>query len=330
MNNQCPFIICLTPVKNEAWILDRFLQCASLWADHIIIADQMSTDGSREIALKYPKVQLIDNPSLTFNEPIRQKLLLEAARQIPIKEQLKLFITLDADECLTGNFNESTEWQTICNAQKGTIIRFDFLNIHPNNKQYWFGGNKAWGFMDDNVSKHQGRLIHSFRIPQPSNAPTIECKEIKVLHYQFTDWARMQSKHRWYQCFELINRPHLHPIAIFRIYHHMYAIGKTELLPLKPEWFDFYVKNGINMFSINKQQTYHWDKQVEAYFEKYTPQYFAMLDIWQSTFIEFPDPRSFIQKILHRYLLWSQYYYAQKFPAGTIVRYFDKFLIWIF
>ena len=61
-------IICLTPVRNEAWILDKFLQCTSLWADYIILADQMSTDGSREIALKYPKVILVDNNSATFNE----------------------------------------------------------------------------------------------------------------------------------------------------------------------------------------------------------------------------------------------------------------------
>ena len=35
-----PTVVCLTPVKNEAWILDRFLKCAGLWAEHIIIADQ--------------------------------------------------------------------------------------------------------------------------------------------------------------------------------------------------------------------------------------------------------------------------------------------------
>ena len=35
-------IICLTPVKNEGWILERFLKCTSLWADYIIIADQSS------------------------------------------------------------------------------------------------------------------------------------------------------------------------------------------------------------------------------------------------------------------------------------------------
>lgn len=43
--NEKPIINYLTPVRNEVWILDRFLKAASFWADHIIIADQMSTDG---------------------------------------------------------------------------------------------------------------------------------------------------------------------------------------------------------------------------------------------------------------------------------------------
>ena len=90
--------------------MDRFLKCTSLWADHIIIADQQSTDGSREIAARYPKVILIDNLSPTFNEPERQKLLLEKARTIPGQ---RLLIALDADEILTANFMNSSEWNTV-------------------------------------------------------------------------------------------------------------------------------------------------------------------------------------------------------------------------
>jgi len=78
-----PTVICLTPIKNESWILDRFIQCASLWADHIIIADQQSTDESRVIAGRYSKVTLIENSSATYSEKERQQLLLEAARKIP-------------------------------------------------------------------------------------------------------------------------------------------------------------------------------------------------------------------------------------------------------
>ena len=62
MNNR-PSIIVITPVRNEAWVLDAFLTCTSSWADFIILADQHSTDGTRAIARKYKKVTLIDNPT---------------------------------------------------------------------------------------------------------------------------------------------------------------------------------------------------------------------------------------------------------------------------
>ena len=66
-----PKIICLTPVRNEAWILKAFLSATSLWADIIIIADQMSTDGSREIARQFPKVKLLENNRSDIQKPVR-------------------------------------------------------------------------------------------------------------------------------------------------------------------------------------------------------------------------------------------------------------------
>ena len=97
-----PLVFCLTPVKNEAWILERFLSCASLWADKIIIADQGSTDGSKEIAAKFAKVITIDNPSTVLNEFNRQQLLLAEARRI--SSDPKVLLALDADEFLSSNF----------------------------------------------------------------------------------------------------------------------------------------------------------------------------------------------------------------------------------
>ena len=54
-----PLQIVMTPVRNEAWILPAFLRATSLWADYIIIADQMSTDGSRELYQQFDKVIVI-------------------------------------------------------------------------------------------------------------------------------------------------------------------------------------------------------------------------------------------------------------------------------
>jgi hypothetical protein len=311
-------VICLTPIKNEAWILDRFLKCASLWADQIIIADQSSDDGSREIALSYPKVTLIDNPASTFNEPERQKLLLEEARKTPGP---RLLIALDADEIFTANFKDSPEWNNILTANPGTIFKFQLVNIHPDLQSYWSPQwNFALGFMDDG-SVHIGDKIHSTRIPFPIGAPEIILKEIKVMHYQFTDWERMESKHRWYQCWERLNNPKRRPIDIYRQYHHMYAINSSELQKLLPEWFSGYQHQGIDMFSVNRQEFYRWDKEVLDYFNEYGTAKFKREAIWDVDWLEIAkkisskpsgtdvhDPRNDIEKRIHSWLKKTQPY----------------------
>ncbi|MDZ4200026.1 MAG: glycosyltransferase family 2 protein, partial [Kiritimatiellia bacterium] len=195
-------IICMTPVKNEAWILKRFLTCASLWADHIIVADQDSSDTSREIAASFPKVILIENPSAVFNEPQRQKMLIDEARKIAGP---KILIALDADEMLPPGAWESPEWRTMLESPPGTVILFRWANICHGWRQMWISDSVfPGGYVDDGAS-HEGRDIHSPRVPCPEGANGVEMTETKVLHLQYTDWQRMESKHRWYQVWERLN-----------------------------------------------------------------------------------------------------------------------------
>lgn len=193
-----PKIICLTPVKNEAWILDKFLTYTSLWADHIIIADQMSTDGSREIAQKYEKVILVDNNSETFNEPERQKLLINEARKI---EGPRLLITLDADEFFTPNFMTSPEWKTMLKIKPGTVVRFRLNNLHPDFQRMKIEAYYSWGYMDDGT-EHEGRKIHSARIPLKKENDILVLNDIQILHLYNVNTDRQDSKSRWYQCYE--------------------------------------------------------------------------------------------------------------------------------
>jgi glycosyltransferase involved in cell wall biosynthesis len=48
-------------VKNEEGIIQRCLDCVSLFADEIVIVDTGSTDRTKEIASKHPKVKLFDS-----------------------------------------------------------------------------------------------------------------------------------------------------------------------------------------------------------------------------------------------------------------------------
>lgn len=48
-----PIHIVMTPTRNEAWVIRAFLESTTRWADYVIICDQMSTDGTREIVNEY-------------------------------------------------------------------------------------------------------------------------------------------------------------------------------------------------------------------------------------------------------------------------------------
>ena len=96
-----PLLIVMTPVRNEAWVLHAFLKTTSTWADFIIIADQMSTDGSRDIIKEYSDdnksktdkadIILIDNKNPYFNEAERQAMLVAKAREISAGRDTILF-----------------------------------------------------------------------------------------------------------------------------------------------------------------------------------------------------------------------------------------------
>lgn len=297
-----PTIICLTPVKNEAWILDVFLKCTSLWADHIIIADQNSTDGSIEIAKKFEKVTLIKNNSLEYNEYERQKLLINEARKIKGK---KLLITLDADEVFTSGFMETEEWHKILHGDIGDVFGFEWINIMPGCKKAWINeGPFPWAIIDDG-SEHTGKDIHSPRIPLKQDAQIIPIKKIKVLHLQYLNWQRMDSKHYYYQCLERIKYPNKTAVEIYRMYHHMYAISKDKLTNFEQNWVADYKNQGIHFDKLPNFNRYWFDDEVEKLFVTHGSSVFKREAIWQSKW-SVKDPRSIFDKMIHVYLKLTQ------------------------
>ena len=327
-----PKIICLTPVKNEAWILDNFIKCASLWADHIIIADQDSTDHTRKIAKKYSNVKLINNPYKgEYNEREVRQVLIEEARKL---RGPRVLISLDADEVLSPNFINSKEWQKVIFSKPGTVIKSRFINIRPDMQYYWNGPVEiVLGFSDDG-SGYNADKIHTDRMVSPKKNPIFLLNDVKVMHFQYTDWERMESKHRWYQCWERMNNPKKSAIRIYRSYHHMYSVKKDELRIIPENWFSYYLKLGINLRLVNKEDNYYWDNIVLNYIKKYGAIFFSKESIWNIDWVEkakecgykyfnnFKDPRNIFQKLSHWYLKKTQYYQDRVFIRGV-----DKILV---
>jgi Glycosyl transferase family 2 len=330
---QRPLVVCLTPIKDEAWILERFLKCTSTWADHIIIADQQSTDGSIEIARSFPKVTLIQNNSESFNEPERQKLLIGEARKI---QGPKVLLTLDADEFLTANFTTSPEWETILRSPPGTVIRFQWAEVFADTSglcYFRFPWDPPIGLVDDGT-EHEGSTIHSVRIPWKAEAPTLLPTQIKLMHYCLLDRERFKSRIRWYQCFEYLKTKR-RPIDLYRFYNQDLSVDPEAIAPVPIEWLQGYEQRGIDMSSACRRSSYRWDREVLELFEKHGTAKFKRLGVWDTDWTQlhrefYPretgkkvtDPRGPLHKLVHKWLRWTQRdfcHYAKLHPARSLM-----------
>ncbi len=310
-----PRIVCLTPVRNEAWILERFLRCASLWADDILIADQHSEDGSRDIARRSAKVRVIDNPGADLDEATRQRLLIDEARRLPGP---RLLLALDADEFLSAGAWERDDWRAMLAARPGTVFRFHAVNLRPGLRTGWEPPRaEPWGFMDDG-SPHQGIAVHGPRLPVPRGAPELTLAAIRVLHFQYTDWRRMQAKQRWYQCLERLRRPKRHALEIYRQYHHMDAVPRADERRTEDRWLAGYESLGIDLGSGLDRPPYWFDRAILELLETHGPAAFRQLAIWDLDWTalaaglgrerpqRFEDPRRHSERLVHRWLRATQ------------------------
>ena len=166
VNRNHPVLVVLTPVRNEAWILRAFLEATSLWADHIIIADQMSEDGSREIASSFPKVILVDNDRKEMHQAATRRLLFEESRKIPGD---KILFALDADEFFSGEFMQTNDWKRVLESKPGEAFCWRWMNLKKNAPcQYSTSEYLYWAVHEsDDIweGEFPDNFIHEWRLP---------------------------------------------------------------------------------------------------------------------------------------------------------------------
>lgn len=279
MTTEKPKIVVVTPVKNEAWILDRFLTVSSRFADVIVIADQCSTDESVEICARHPKVVVIENRSAEFNEAERQRMLLQKARELV--PEPRIILALDADEVLAADAMTAAGWRTMLEAKPGTVLCFEKPELFAR-PDLCVRHNVPWpiGYVDDGAEQTP-RKIHSIRIPMPDYAPRLYINDVKFLHYSLLRPDAQMSKQRMYSVLENIQgtapvrRRRLRYAADFDFS----TVGSLE--PTPPEWFAGWEKLGIDMRTALCFR-YNWqDFEVLRQLNKYGTRRFWPDDIWQ-------------------------------------------------
>ncbi|MBO6025186.1 MAG: glycosyltransferase family 2 protein [Bacteroidales bacterium] len=317
----------MTPVRNEAWVLGAFLEATSLWADYIIIVDQMSTDGSREIAKSYDKVILIDNKNPEFNEAERQAMLVAKAREVAAGRDTLLW-GLDADEVLAANAFETNDWMHILNSVPGDVFWFKWAEICPNQEEYWLSPTTyyPWLFHDDGKEPHGNyvRNMHSMRIPYPIKEKQMYyVDDFRVLHLAYLNRHRVDSKRRFYQFvdWEMNGRS---PLALSRSYTMLK--NDEQVLPLPNEFLYHKEQYGFDLLSMVDTEVAkcYMDEYVVERFSRHAMSELRKLDIWDEAFRDaygLEDPQRMVDKWIHSYLRKT----VTK-RNNTAIRFLDKII----
>jgi hypothetical protein len=271
-------LVVMTPVRNEAWILPRFLEVTGRIADLIIILDQNSTDGSAELCRAHPKVAFVQNPSTQYDEASRQKILIETARKLVPGP--RVLLALDADEIISADAPSSDDWARGMNAAPGTVLQIE--------KPTFFGdvdtvirypGGFPLGMVDDD-SAHNPKLIHSVRVPMRDDSPLLPLDQVKALHYALLRPKASVAKDRMYSAIENVaGTRHL----MARRYYYgtrkdYLAEGPVEKTPAR--WLEGWERQGIDMRSVLDQSPHWQDIELLRLMKKHGERRFWFDDIW--------------------------------------------------
>lgn len=327
MGKKNPLLIVLTPVRNEAWVLKAFLKATSLWADYIIIADQMSDDGSRELYKQFPKVTVIDNPRKDMHQAATRRLLFDAAKKI---EGDKILFALDADEFLSGNFPSTKGWKTILNSEPGDVFEFRWMNLNQVGDSYQIFPPQSFywaAHVNDEVMNgiYPDNFIHEWRLPWPEHENhEYIIDDIYFLHYRNVNKNRERNKQRFYQVCQFIHPSNNRGGVAF---HRQYCTrDEGQFYPLPEDVYEFYLSNGVDIWqelNLNDDGPYYTQIVLEKISEIGTKA-LRKLDIWDPDFIEsnkLKDPRRPIDKFMHWYLRKTKDY-----TNNICVKYMDKIL----
>lgn len=316
-------VIALMPVKNERWIIERSLNTLVNFCDLIIIADQQSTDGTREFLEKFsPKVITIENQATFHSTKIRWRLL-ELSREYHGNNFLFL---PDADEIFSANILKPNILDQIINSEPGTAVEVPWVQLWRssllwrNDGSIWSNRYVSMGFRDDRQVKYGPILApndHNPRIPVCHGIKRLDT--VKLLHFQFVLFGRMLAKQRWYRVVEAIE----HGKAQAERINHYYRVTRDErqlrLDPIETDWLSGWQEQGIDLKHFEEQPLYWYDVEALRYFADKGPAYFAALDIWDVDWEEkrrlaksqgyggipeepLVDPRTTEQRLYHAYL----------------------------
>jgi len=332
---MCKFIVYI-PVKNDSWFIENSIRHAVAWADHVIVADESSTDGSVEIYKRLekesPNLKIIyDRPKMDFTTPDMRNYMLEQVRTI---EGYNIIFELHADEIISAKILKSeTRNEIVQKLAVGECLELPWLTLWKDPLQYrsdksvWSNNSCIFAFRDDRKSQFQSAGFHGFRVPENYLENKIKLNRIPVIHYQFTNIGADMSKQALYQTFERNHYPDENIFKIYRLYSYFFDERNMNCEELNEEDYAPWIRMGLNILELHEDaEEFCWrDGEVLKNFKIYGLGRYEKTLIWHINWekkrqhalkkglqnipsFEIVDPRSLRTRLAHKFLMRYQMY----------------------
>lgn len=271
-------IVALVPIKDEAHLLEVFLGLTLQFADHVILADQGSSDGSRSIAEKFDAVTVIENNSALFDNAARSELLIATARKI-FGTRTVLF-AIDADELFCPTLEARREITLVRQLPAGTSLYMDKPSFVASTRRWVeYGSVFPLGYVDNGYN-FTGTTFHTRRVPFDPKGGEYRCHSIKFAHLDALDWEAMLSKRRLYSVRErdaegvkLTTRWKRNSVLFL-------SYLDIEATPVDEKIMDSFRRVGVDVSTLRRERPLWWDIEVLRRFKKFGFKRYRWDDIW--------------------------------------------------
>jgi hypothetical protein len=277
-------VIALVPVRNEAWVLPHALACFSAFCDIVIVSDQESTDGSRAIYPRFPKVVMIDRAPSTDRAMAasRRWQLLDAAREY---EGNNLLFSIDADEFIAAPMVRAWLNDPSASLVAGTFFRCGYYQLWNSPAAYrdddspYKPQRKLMAFLDDRrvdfTRSPSDAALHEPRVPEEPNARVVDAPGLPVLHLQSLLPQYNQIKQAWYRCRELVDGRQ--SAVELNEFYSITLPTRVATSPVPSAWLE-----GLtfpDFAAVDRQPAWHMAEILE-WFDVHGIEFFEPLEIW--------------------------------------------------
>lgn len=277
-------IIALLPVKNEAWVLEHTLASLSGFCDVIIVSDQQSSDGSRDICRRFSKVVLLEPETADMEGRLPQKArwrLLDAARGY---DGNNVLWSTDADELTPPSVARDFFSRHSDGLSPGLAIACRYYHLWESMARFRddlsiYGPQfKVVACVDDrHVDFRRSGMppLDEPRTPFDSSDAVLKAGDIPVLHLQWTIRRRNQLKQAWYRCVDLIcsGRP---AVRVNEHYARTLPEWYVHTTPVPSAWLA-----GLTLPDAGADREPSWhEAEIRQWFDERGVEFFEGLEIW--------------------------------------------------